>query len=115
MECCDFGHTGFVAEVALAAWLDEAPTIRTIRPAFGKVVCSRCSSRRCNVWSAGPDGVALVVADRIRICPDCRLPRLPDEVRARPQPQVCAECAEMADGERETATGTAMADAAGGT
>lgn len=103
VTCRDCGRTAPVAEDALAAWLGEAPTMRTIRAALGHLVCSACGSRRYDAWVAGAEGRQLLDADHTRTCRHCGLPRLLDELRARPTAEVCALCAELAKAEEEAA------------
>ena len=98
VACRDCGRAGTVPEAALATWLGEAPTMRNIREALARLICSApgCRSRRSDVWAAGEGGAQLIDADCHRVCDHCGLPRLLAELRQHPGTNRCPACVTVA-------------------
>lgn len=63
-----------------------------IREALARLVCTGCSSKRCDAWAAGDGGAQLIDADQYRVCDRCGLPRLLAELWAHPAATLCPRC-----------------------
>ena len=92
VSCCSCGHTRVLDEHALDIWLGEPPTMRNIRRTLPRLICSACRTRQVDVWSGVQGGDQLLADAERQDCPECGLPRLLPELRARPQARICATC-----------------------